>query len=113
MIPLPYNVLLHNAGERCDMAEGPCACGAWHTLDERRPIFRVGDVVKSGPTHNLDSGDIETEFGGVIESINYESPFPFTIRWPDGVEFGTLRGLLRDNPNGPKRSSPTPSKESP
>lgn len=25
----------HNAcNEPCDMAVGPCACGAWHTLDE-------------------------------------------------------------------------------
>ncbi|MFH1047286.1 MAG: hypothetical protein V1738_03190 [Patescibacteria group bacterium] len=23
-----------NGGQRCDVALGPCACGAWHTKDE-------------------------------------------------------------------------------
>lgn len=30
MIPLPENAHRTNAGQRCDMADGPCACGAWH-----------------------------------------------------------------------------------
>ncbi len=25
----------HNGGERCDMIDGPCACGAWHHLTEK------------------------------------------------------------------------------
>jgi hypothetical protein len=25
---------LHNGGQRCDMLDGPCACGAWHHLED-------------------------------------------------------------------------------
>lgn len=27
----------YNGGTRCDMAVGPCACGAWHTVEEAIP----------------------------------------------------------------------------
>lgn len=31
---MPRSVEIHNANnEPCDMAQGPCCCGAWHTLD--------------------------------------------------------------------------------
>ena len=32
-----------NGGQECDMDDGPCACGAWHSPDEERvqeaPIY--------------------------------------------------------------------------
>lgn len=28
--PLPMDSKQTNAGVRCDMKRGPCACGAWH-----------------------------------------------------------------------------------
>lgn len=24
----------YNGGQKCDMDDGPCACGAWHSKDE-------------------------------------------------------------------------------
>lgn len=37
MIPMPHDINLWNAcNERCDMADGPCACGAWHGLSDWR-----------------------------------------------------------------------------
>ena len=27
----------HNGGQRCDMDDGPCACGAWHLAAESTP----------------------------------------------------------------------------
>lgn len=30
---------LFNSGERCDMIDGPCVCGAWHDLQETK--FRI------------------------------------------------------------------------
>ncbi len=26
----------YNGGQECDMDDGPCACGSWHTVDEER-----------------------------------------------------------------------------
>lgn len=34
-VPLPPDIIVTN-GKRCDMAVGPCSCGAVHTLDEQR-----------------------------------------------------------------------------
>ena len=35
IIPMPDSIDIHNAShERCDMAQGPCACGAWHKLEK-------------------------------------------------------------------------------
>lgn len=32
---MPEGVLLYNAsGTPCDVAQGPCSCGAWHTVKE-------------------------------------------------------------------------------
>lgn len=34
-IIMPMNITTHNAThERCDMFEGPCACGAWHHAED-------------------------------------------------------------------------------
>ncbi len=35
LIAMPGQIVTHNAcTDRCDMAFGPCVCGAWHNLDE-------------------------------------------------------------------------------
>lgn len=35
IIGMPEGVLLYNAsGTPCDCAQGPCSCGAWHTVKE-------------------------------------------------------------------------------
>lgn len=38
MTPMPIELIgrYYNGGctEPCDMIDGPCACGAWHRLDE-------------------------------------------------------------------------------
>ena len=35
-IVMPEGVNVFNGShERCDMAQGPCSCGAWHTLKDR------------------------------------------------------------------------------
>jgi len=36
IVPLPSNSKIRNGGALCDMATGPCACGAWHYLGEER-----------------------------------------------------------------------------
>jgi hypothetical protein len=44
---MPESVHYHNGtNQRCDALSGPCACGAWHKLDEwrmrmieGRPVF--------------------------------------------------------------------------
>jgi hypothetical protein len=54
MMPMPPGILLYNgAGEPCDMAAGPCLCGAWHNLTET--LRRINNVF------SLDGmpGDIE------------------------------------------------------
>jgi hypothetical protein len=33
-VPLPLDSTQTNGGQRCDMAAGPCACGAWHEIEE-------------------------------------------------------------------------------
>lgn len=34
-LPMPPEFNFHNAcTDRCDAAQGPCACGAWHELEE-------------------------------------------------------------------------------
>lgn len=34
-IKMPIAINWHNGShERCDVAQGPCACGAWHTLED-------------------------------------------------------------------------------
>lgn len=33
-IPMPEGFNFRMNGERCDMIQGPCACGAWHRLDD-------------------------------------------------------------------------------
>jgi hypothetical protein len=41
LIPMPASLDLHNANhERCDMAQGPCACGAWHRLEDWPEVVR-------------------------------------------------------------------------
>lgn len=32
-IPMPFNLEMRNGGKKCDMLQGPCACGAWHKLE--------------------------------------------------------------------------------
>jgi len=46
-ISMPLNANSHNAcNERCDMADGPCACGGWHTIDETlQRLVDLGVVV--------------------------------------------------------------------
>ncbi len=35
LIVMPDGIVVHNAShESCDMAEGPCCCGAWHHLND-------------------------------------------------------------------------------
>lgn len=34
-IPIEKRVYYNACTEPCDMYEGPCACGAWHTAEER------------------------------------------------------------------------------
>lgn len=35
LVEMPQTVQIRNAStERCDMAQGPCACGAWHALTD-------------------------------------------------------------------------------
>lgn len=35
MIVMPDGVTVYNGShERCDMADGPCSCGAWHKLED-------------------------------------------------------------------------------
>ena len=50
MIAMPEYVEMHNGThERCDMLIGPCACGAWHTIecwDEK--IGNVSEYIDSG-----------------------------------------------------------------
>ena len=36
IIGLPDWLLVDNGGVRCDMAIGPCSCGAWHYTGEER-----------------------------------------------------------------------------
>lgn len=39
---MPDNIKVHNAcTEPCDMAEGPCCCGAWHYLEDWPDYLRV------------------------------------------------------------------------
>lgn len=38
LVPLPPGLVLVNGGRRCDMAVGPCSCGATHEWSEDRPI---------------------------------------------------------------------------
>lgn len=34
MIVMPKHISIYNAcTDRCDMLDGPCACGAWHKID--------------------------------------------------------------------------------
>lgn len=33
-VPLPSHITKRNGGQTCDMAIGPCACGAWHSESE-------------------------------------------------------------------------------
>ena len=41
-IPMPEGIDMHNGGHaRCDMADGPCACGAWHHLTDWPPEVRA------------------------------------------------------------------------
>ena len=41
MIPMPEGIILHNAcNYPCDMAEGPCACGAWHKMKDWKEAIR-------------------------------------------------------------------------
>ena len=48
-IIMPLNINVYNANnERCDMAEGPCSCGAWHHIidwnnDIRNQINNIAD----------------------------------------------------------------------
>lgn len=52
-VPLPAHVVLTNGGQRCDMAVGPCACGAWHDSGETlKRVFEASsctDYPVSGP----------------------------------------------------------------
>lgn len=34
-IPLPTEITQTNGGQPCDMAAGPCACGAWHEISDQ------------------------------------------------------------------------------
>lgn len=36
IIGLPETWLIYNGMTKCDMAIGPCSCGAWHFLGEDR-----------------------------------------------------------------------------
>jgi hypothetical protein len=36
MVALPRTWVVYNGGERCDMATGPCSCGATHYFGENR-----------------------------------------------------------------------------
>lgn len=38
MIGIPDWMYVHNGGVECDMAIGPCSCGAWHYTDEIRNV---------------------------------------------------------------------------
>ena len=37
LIPLPRTVETYNAAVRCDMAQGPSSCGAWHKIEDWSP----------------------------------------------------------------------------
>jgi hypothetical protein len=41
-----------NGGRECDMDDGPCACGSWHSVDESRvfaaPIWRATFPIPEG-----------------------------------------------------------------
>lgn len=44
LIAMPGQIVTHNAcTDRCDMAAGPCACGAWHNLDEWKGRLEEAD----------------------------------------------------------------------
>lgn len=36
IVPLPGFIRAKNGGSECDMAAGPCSCGAWHHFGEER-----------------------------------------------------------------------------
>ena len=36
IVGLPDYMDIYNGGEKCDMAIGPCSCGAWHYRGEDR-----------------------------------------------------------------------------
>lgn len=64
LIPWPQHWLdRRNGGQLCDMAIGPCACGAWHTFTEYTPaqqaelrdetLYVFSSVDFCGPTPRL------------------------------------------------------------
>lgn len=38
IVGLPDWLFVHNGGTECDMATGPCSCGAWHFIGEERNV---------------------------------------------------------------------------
>ena len=56
ILALRPDIILHNGGVKCDMAIGPCACGAWHTAAENRPSD-VPDAI--APLANVPNDVIE------------------------------------------------------
>lgn len=42
---MPEGVRRYNAGIQCDMAIGPCACGAWHSAQHAIDWF--GECVRN------------------------------------------------------------------
>lgn len=43
-VNLPDKLKLFNGGVLCDMAVGPCACGAWHDEDIMERIELIKEV---------------------------------------------------------------------
>ena len=43
IVPMPDGIVTKNGGTECDMAAGPCSCGAWHSRKDWQR--RITDTV--------------------------------------------------------------------
>lgn len=56
-IPLPEDLNFRNGGQQCDALNGPCACGAWHHIEDLTwRIFNQLEVSQLKPPYCLRSG---------------------------------------------------------
>jgi len=89
-LPMPDGIFLHNAQrDPCDMAVGPCCCGAWHNAEEtlcrlresaRAEVGRLRAALPQtadGVTAEERMADVVAAARSWIDSINdWDSPTP-------------------------------------
>lgn len=82
-------------GKRCDVLDGPCACGAWHKLEEKEAVLAEERLVRA-IQDIIEEWHVES-----VQSLHLSVPIAGYARLIIRQDSERLRAYLTGAPNGP------------